>query len=109
MWVDVLRATAGRVAADLAAAMWVARVTVRAFTVVVAGAGEASLVVASAVVSGAADVVSATAGGASTLTGDGAVVVETGAGSVGCVACASNGVDESARAAAIAGSALVRA
>ena len=60
-------------------------------------------------VAGAALVSGAT--GVASVTGGGAGCVTTGAGSVvtGCVAWASKGVDESARAAAIAGRALVRA
>jgi len=46
--------------------------------------------------------------GAASVTGGGAVWV-TGAGSVGWTSCANEGVEESARAAAIAGRALVRA
>ena len=70
--------------------------------VVVAGAAVVS-------VAGAA-LVSGTAGAAS-VTGGGAGCVTTGAGSVvtGCVAWANKEVEESARAATIAGRALVRA
>jgi hypothetical protein len=83
--------------------------TVRVLVVVALG-DDAVVVVCAAVVLeslAAGGGFAAVAGGAST--GGGAVGVVTGAGSVGCVAWASKGVEESARAAAIAGRALDRA
>jgi hypothetical protein len=82
--------------------VWVVRVTVLVFTVLAAGAGEASIVVAVVLESGAAGVASVTGGGA----GVGAGCVTVGGSVVtGCAVCAAKGVEESAKAAAIAGSA----
>ena len=80
--------------------------TVRALTVLAAGAGDTSLVLVAVLASGAAGVVSVTGGadvlGAGCVTGLGSVVT-------GCAVCAAKGVEESARAAAIAESALAGA
>jgi hypothetical protein len=86
----------------------VVRLTVRVLTVFAAGAGEASLVVAVVLASGVAGVASVTGGGAGAGTGCGVTVV-VGWVVTGCAACAAKEVGESARAAAIAGSALASA
>ena len=83
--------------------MWVVRVTL---TVLAAGAGDTSLVLVAVLASGAAGVVSVT-GGADVL-GAGCVTV-LGSVVTGCAVCAAKGVEESAMAAAIAGSALAGA
>jgi hypothetical protein len=82
----------------------VVRVTVRVLTVFAAGAGEASLVVAVVLASGAAGVKSVTGGGAEV--GTAGVVWVVGSVITGCAVCAGKAVEESARAAAIAGRAL---
>ena len=99
--VDVVLVVAARAVdgAGLAAAVRVVCVTVRVLTVAVL-AGVSAATGVSTLVSAVTEEVSAVTGGA---------VVVTGTGSVGCTSCASEGVEESARAAAIAGRALVRA
>ena len=85
------------------AAVLADRAVCRVLVVVVVEGAVVESVAGAALVSGATGVASVTGGGAGCVT--------TGAGSVvtGCVAWASKGVEESARAAAIAGRALVRA
>ena len=85
----------------------VVRVTVRVLTVFAAGAGEASLVVPVVLASGAAGVTSVRGGGAEV--GTAGVVWVVGSVVAGGAVCAGKTVAESARAAAIAGRALVRA
>jgi hypothetical protein len=103
MWVGALLAAADRTGAGLAVTVWVALVTVRVLTVFAAGAGDVSLVGAVALASGAAGVPSVTGGGDEL--GAGCVVAVVGSEVTGCVVCAARGVEESARAATIAGSA----
>ena len=86
--------------------VWVVRVTVRVLTVFAAGAGDVSLVGTAVLVSGAAGVSSVTGGGD---VGAGCVVAVVGSEVTGCAVWAAKGVEESARAAAIAGSALADA
>ncbi len=105
--VVVLLATVRRVGTGLAMAVCVVRVTVRVFTVVAAGAGEASLVVAAVLAAGAAGVTSVTGGGAEL--GACCVVAVVGSVVTGGAVCAAKGVEESARTAAIAGRALAGA
>ena len=81
--------------------------TVLVFVVVVADDAEASRVTV-ALGSGVTGGVSVVVTGEASTAGGG-LGVATGAGSVGCTAWASKGVEESARAAAIAGRARVRA
>jgi hypothetical protein len=87
--------------------VWVVRVTVRVLTVFAAGAGDVSVGGAAVLASGAAGVPSVTGGGDEV--GAGCVVAVVGSEVTGCAVCAAKGVEESARAAAIAGSALADA
>ena len=88
--------------------MWVVRLTVRVLTVFAAGAAESSLVVSVVLASGVAGVASVTGGGTGAGAGCGVTVV-VGWVVTGCAVCAAKEVEESARAAAIAGSALANA
>jgi hypothetical protein len=99
----VLLADAEWVGVGFVVTVWVVRVTVLVFTVLAAGAGEASIVVAVVLESGAAGVTSVIGGGAGA--GTGCVVTVGGSVVTGCAVCAAKGVEESAKAAAIAGSA----
>src|SRR5206468_8469192 len=106
-WVGALLAAAERVGAGLATTVWVVRLTVRVLTVFAAGGGESSLVVAVVLASGVAGVASVTGGGTGAGAGCGVAVI--GWVVTGRAVCADKEVEESARAAAIAGSALANA
>ena len=88
-------------------AVRVVRVTVRVLTVFAVGAGNVSVVGAAVLASGAAGVPSVTGGGDDV--GAGCVVAVVGSEVTGWAVWAAKGVDKSARAAAIAGSALANA